>query len=385
MASSAVCAYPVSRTSAPVRHVASRSPLRTVAVAMAMLLSACGESTDPPQPAAASRPAIPVIAEPVAFQAERSRIESVGTSRALRSAEIHAESAGEVVAVHFAGGEKVAAGALLLELDARDERLNLELAQVQLEDARLLLNRYQTARGNEAVPVTTLDSARTQEHAARIAVDLAQVALDDRFVRAPYDGVVGLTDVEVGDRIDASTLITTLDDRTVLLVQFTVPEAFVRRVVEGDLVEVESWTADPIKATGSVVVLGSRIEPDTRSVRARAEIPNANDALRPGMSFRVMLDLQGRTWPVVPEVALQWGASGPYVWAVREGQAERVDVRVVQRLQGRILLDAPLQRHDLVVAEGVQRMRQGTRVELLDPNALADDARAVLGNGMGES
>jgi multidrug efflux pump subunit AcrA (membrane-fusion protein) len=101
------------------------------------------------------------------------------------------------------------------------------------------------------------------------------------------------------------------------------------------------------------------------------------------MSFRVILDLEGAMWPVVPEVALQWGASGPYIWAVREGQAERVDVRVVQRQQGRILLDAPLQSGDLVVAEGVQRMRQGTRVELLDPAALANDARSVLAGGLG--
>jgi RND family efflux transporter MFP subunit len=332
---------------------------------------------------AGSRPAIPVIAEPVDFQAQRSRIEAVGTSRALVSAEIHAESAGEVVAVHFSGGERVEEGQLLLELDARDERLNLELAQVQLENARLLLERYQTARGNEAVSVTTLDGARTAESAASIEVDLAQLALENRYVRAPFDGIIGLTDVEPGDRIDASTLITTLDDRSALLVAFAVPESFVGRVAQGDMVEVESWTADRITASGEVVVLGSRIDPDTRSVLARARIPNPEDALRPGMSFRVLLELPGAIWPSVPEVALQWGGSGPYIWAVRENRAERVDVRVVQRVQGRILLEAPLVEDDRVVAEGVQRMRQGTPVELLDPRALATDARAALGAALG--
>jgi len=364
--------------------VAVKPLLRRLSIAFVLLLSACSGPTEPLESAVReSRPAIPVIAEAVEFQASRSRIETVGTSRALRAAEIHAESAGEVVAVHFSGGERVAAGALLVELDARDERLDLELAEVQLEDARLLLNRYQTARGSEAVPETTLDSARTAESAARIALDRARVALDDRYVRAPFEGQIGLTDVESGDRIDAADLITTLDDRSALLVEFNVPEAFVGRVAEGNRVEVESWTADRTKAAGPIAVLSSRIDQDTRSVRARAQIANTDDALRPGMSFRVLLDFQGAMWPVVPEVALQWGGSGPYIWVIREGQAERVDVRVVQRLQGRILLDAPLEPRDMVVAEGVQRMRQGTRVEILDPRALANDARAVLGGGMG--
>jgi hypothetical protein len=96
------------------------------------------------------------------------------------------------------------------------------------------------------------------------------------------------------------------------------------------------------------------------------------------MSFRVLLDLDGAIWPVVPEVSLQWGASGPYVWAVREGRAERVEARVVQRRQGRILIDAELVAGDQVVAEGVQRMRQGTPVRPLDPEALERNALAVL-------
>lgn len=358
--------------------------LRSAALISVLLLSACNQQQSSMSiQSAGSRPAIPVIAESVVVQAQRSRIEAVGTSRALVSAEIHAESAGEVVAVHFGGGEQVAQGTLLLELDAREERLNLELAEVRLENARMLLERYQTARGNEAVSVTTLDTARTAESAARIEVDRARLALEKRYVRAPFGGIIGLTDVEPGDRIDASTLITTLDDRSSLLVGFPVPEAYVGRVAQGDLVEVESWTADRVRASGKVVVLSSRIDADTRSVRARAQIPNPDDALRPGMSFRILLELPGALWPTVPEVSLQWGGSGPYIWAVRENRAERVDVRVVQRVQGRILLDAPLTEDDRVVAEGVQRMRQGTPVELLDPQALATDARAALGAALG--
>lgn len=325
------------------------------------------------------REAIPIIAAPVTFEPEANLIEAVGTSRAFRSVELHPEAAGEVDTVTFEGGERVAAGELLVALDARDQKLAVELAEVALEDAQVLFRRYEKARGADAVPPTTLDAARTALASARIELDRARVALDHRYVRAPFDGIVGLTDVEPGDRIEPATLITTLDDRSSLLVFFEVPEAFVGRVEPGDTIDVETWTADRLAASGPVVTVGSRIDPLTRSFTVRARLPNEDDRLRPGMSFRVLLDLEGAIWPVVPEVALQWGASGPYVWAVREGRAERVDARVVQRRQGRVLLDAELAAGDRVVAEGVQRMRQGTPVRPLDPDALARDARAVLG------
>lgn len=347
------------------------------------LLCLLAAGCSPPDPPAASggsgRDAIPVVAAAVVFEAEANLIEAVGTSRAFRSVELHPESSGEVETVTFDGGEAVSAGDLLVALDARDQKLAVELAEVALEDARVLFRRYEKARGADAVPPTTLDAARTALESARIELDRARVALDHRYVRAPFAGIVGLTDVEPGDRIEPATLITTLDDRSSLLVFFEVPEAFVGRVEPGDIIDVETWTADRLAASGPVVTVGSRIDPLTRSFTVRARLPNDDDRLRPGMSFRVLLDLEGAIWPVVPEVALQWGASGPYVWAIRDGRAARVDARVVQRRQGRVLLDARLAAGDRVVAEGVQRMRQGTPVRTLDPDALARDARAVLG------
>lgn len=347
-----------------------------IVVAAGMWLVGCADPA--PSGGVAVTEAIPIVAVPVEFEPEANLIEAVGTSRAFRSAELHPEAAGEVVDVTFDGGEAVASGELLVALDARDQRLAVELAEVTLADARVLFKRYEKARGADAVPPTTLDTARTALETARIELDRARLALEHRFIRAPFDGIVGLTDVEPGDRIEPTTAITTLDDRSALLVMFEVPEAYVGRIEAGDLIDVESWTADRLKVSGPVVQVGSRIDPVGRSFTVRARLPNEDDRLRPGMSFRVLLDLEGAVWPVVPEVAVQWGASGPYVWAVREGQAERVGARVVQRRQGRVLLDAELAAGDRVVAEGVQRMRQGTPVRVLDPDALARDARAVL-------
>jgi multidrug efflux pump subunit AcrA (membrane-fusion protein) len=80
------------------------------------------------------------------------------------------------------------------------------------------------------------------------------------------------------------------------------------------------------------------------------------------MSFAVVMTLTGRSYPSVPEVAVQWGGDGSFLWAVRDGHAVRVDVAILQRQDGEVLVDAPLETGDLVVVEGVQRMREGTAV-----------------------
>lgn len=328
----------------------------------------------------ASRMPTAVITVPVRMETERTRIEAVGTARALRSVDLFPEAAGEVVALNFNPGDRVAAGSVLLALDARDQELALELAQVRLEEAERNYERFRAAnsRGDRTVPQSDVDTSRSAAEAARIERDLAREALEDRLVRAPFDGVVGLTDVDPGERIDTTTVITTLDDRSSLLVRFDVPEAFAGRLRAGDPIEIRTWTARSTDASGVVVDLGSRIDPMTRAFTARARVANPEDRLRPGMSFRIHLDLPGATWPVVPEVAVMWGADGPYVWVVEEGMVRRVALAIVQRGKGYVLVDGDLPPGSEVVAEGVQRMRPGLAVRALDSEALARETRATL-------
>jgi RND family efflux transporter MFP subunit len=307
-----------------------------------------------------------VVVNAVTFKPERVQLEAIGTSRAFRSVVIHPAAAGEVVAIHFESGQSVDAGDLLLELDARDQKLALQLAELRITDAQRLVDRYARADGSDAIPPTDVDDAQTALAEAVIERDRARVALDDRFVRAPFRGVVGLTDIDAGDRIDPTTPITTLDDRQSLLVLFEVPEVLLDTLDLGQQVEITTWTRRGPTASGELVELGSRIDPVTRTVVARARVLNPNDRLRPGMSFKVNITVTGDAYPRVPEVSVQWGADGAYVWTVRDGKAERVPAEIVQRQEGFVLIDAPLVEGDPVVVEGVQSMRDGRQIEVLD-------------------
>jgi RND family efflux transporter MFP subunit len=315
----------------------------------------------------ASQPqAVRVVAQEVVLEREAERIEALGTARARASATIFAETAGEVEAVSFTAGDRVEAGDVLLQLEADDERLDVRLAQVAVREAEQLLARYRRIEDTGAVSDSQIDEAETALDAARIELEQARVALERRTVRAPFSGYVGLTDIDAGARITPTTEITELDDRSVLFVDFDPPEQVFGRIGVGDVFQAAPFAGAGRSYEARIINVDSRIDPSARTFTVRAELDNAADALRPGMSFRVGFDLLSGERPVVPEVAIIWGGDGAYVWAVREGRAVDVPITLVQRREGRVLVSGDLQPGDLVVAEGIQRVREGAPIEIIE-------------------
>lgn len=327
------------------------------------MIGACESGTiEATDPADRTQYAVEVIIEPVRFEQQSTRFDAIGTGRANRSVILFPDAAGEVVERNFEAGQRVATGDILLRLEDRDERLAVELGEVRLKDAQRLLERYQRAQGNAAILPTTIDTAATAVETTRIELERARVALDRRRILAPFSGYVGISDIEIGDRVTTSTQVTTLDDRDTLLIRLDVPEAVSGQIRTGDTLTVSSWSQNGTTRPATVVDIGSRIDPVSRTFTIQARVDNTDDALRPGMGFRVLLDILGGTYPVVPEVAVQWGADGAYVWRSQAGRAEQVSVGIVQRRTGDILVDGALQAGDRIVVEGVQRVRDGVRL-----------------------
>ena len=102
---------------------------------------------------------------------------------------------------------------------------------------------------------------------------------------------------------------------------------------------------------------------------ARASIINQDDMLRPGMSFDTVWEIKGKPYATVPEIAVQWGREGSYIWLIREGKAEQVAAKVVARKAGLVLMEGDIKETDVVVIEGLQRLRQGQDVEVLGEGA----------------
>ncbi|WP_020210301.1 efflux RND transporter periplasmic adaptor subunit [Gilvimarinus chinensis] len=345
------------------RNVFSGVPLGVGLLLLSVVLSGCSDSEPSKQARSDNKPR-PVIAAQIHYIPERVEVEAVGTSRALHSVNIRPRVAGQVDSVQIQPGQKVNQGAELFTLDSRDEELALRNAELELADAERLLERYRQTKDSGAVTQSALDDADSAVARARVAVDRAKVNLAYQKVLAPFTGYVGFTDIDPGAWVDTSTTLTTLDDRSRLLVTFSLPELLLGQIDVGQKIALSTWREKDTIAEGDVVEIDSRVDDSERMFRVRAHVDNTNDALRPGMSFRIALQLLGNEYAVVPEVSLQWGARGSYVWAVVDGIAERRVATIVQRLAGKVLVDVDLPEGALVVLEGIQMVRQGMAVRV---------------------
>ena len=303
-----------------------------------------------------------VIVSQLQFENNRERIQAVGSAEAINSVVLYPAVADKVTEVLFKTGDLVEKEQILLHLDDRRQRVALERAKINLQDAQRTLNRLKESRAQGAIPQNDLDDALTAFNLSQVAVQEAQVELEDRMVRAPFSGVVGFTEIEVGDRITVQTPITTLDNRSQLLINFTAPEVALPMLSAKPTLTLQPWldTQTPVEAVISQI--DSRIDKSSRSFKVRALLNNKADTFRPGMSFRVELLLEGESYASIPEIALMWDAVGAYVWVAQDQKAKRVEVAIKQRLAGRILVDGELQAGQWLITEGIQRLRTGQPV-----------------------
>ena len=312
------------------------------------------------------------MAQNIRLLPEELEIEAIGSARATTSAEIYAETDGRVTNVLFSAGDFVRSGQPLVRLDSRQERLAVEAAQVDVREADQLLGRYRRIEDTGAISESQIEAGETALASARVALEQARTALADRVVRAPFSGHVGLTEIDPGDRVNDATPITQIDQRGTLYVDFPAPEAVFSALRPGQVVQVTPFSDPSREIDARVVATDTRISQDSRDFIVRTAIPNEDDRLRPGMSFRVTFNRAGETRPVVPEEAIVWGGEGSHLFVIREGKAVRVPVTITARREGSVFVDGAIRRQDRVIVEGVQKVRDG------------QDIRIVRNGGSGE-
>lgn len=297
-----------------------------------------------------------VIVEPIKLERTEHSVQAVGNAEAVKSVEIYPAVGDKVTGIFFKPGDHVQAEQILLTLDSRRQEASLQEAKIRLADALRTLTRLKESQVKGAVPQSDVDDAVTAHELAKVVVMQAKTELEDRHVLAPFSGVMGLTDVEVGDRITPQTMIATIDDIEQLFINFNAPENTIAMLKQTPSITVSPWQSDQ-QLDANIAELDSRINPQTRTLRTRVSINNEAGQFMPGMSFRVHIKVNGAQYAAVPEAALLWGATGPYVWKSVDNKATRVDVKIEQRLAGRLLVAGDLTQGEMLVVEGVQRLR----------------------------
>jgi membrane fusion protein (multidrug efflux system) len=206
------------------------------------------------------------------------------------------------------------------------------------------------------------------EHAnALAAVDGARRRLADRTVRAPFRGVLGLTSVDLGARVDDETVLTTIDDLSEVEIQFSLPEMVYGQVRIGQEVQAGAAAFSDRTFDGDVVAIDSRIDATSRAFRARARLPNPERLLPAGMFVHLVLELDARRGVTVPEEAIAVEGGASFVFVVADGKAERRRVTLGKRTVGRVEIADGVAVGDQVVVAGLQSLRDGSPVEVRAP------------------
>lgn len=294
------------------------------------------------------------------------RLESVGTVRASESVTLTARVSDTVSEVLFEDGDLAQKGQVLIRLTADEEAADLEEAEAILREAQQQLERDEELirRGNATQ--ARLDESRREVAAARSRLAAARARVSDRTIKAPFDGLLGLRRVSPGTLISPGTEITTLDDVTPVLVDFSVPERFLSAVAEGQRIEVYTPAYPNRRFEGEVATVASRIDPLSRAVTVRAELPNEDKALRPGMLMTVTLISNARSRLGVPESALVPVSDRQYLFVVGEdGRVERREVKIGARRPGLVEVVDGLAPGEPVVSAGTLRLRPGAEVRIM--------------------
>ena len=306
-----------------------------------------------------------VVAAPVTQATINDRLTAIGTGRALRSVSVTPFASGRLVEVLAASGSRVEVGDVLARLDSDSEEIAVDRARISLEDTIARLERIKALRTSNTATAVQVTEAELAVGNARLALRDAELALERRTIAAPIEGVVGIIPVSAGNYVSTQTEITTIDDRSSVVVDFWVPERFATMIEVGQPVAASSVARPNERYSGEVTAVDNRVDAQSRTLRIQAAIDNSADHLRAGMSFQVEMTFPGDTYPAVDPLAIQWGSEGAFVWVVDGGKSRRVPVTIVQRNTDSVLVSGNLQQAVSVVTEGIHAVREGANVGLL--------------------
>jgi membrane fusion protein (multidrug efflux system) len=313
--------------------------------------------------------AVPVEVTPAALGTIRERIEAVGSTLARQAVDIVALSSGRVAEIAFTPGQHVQEGAVLIRLDDLAEQAAVAEAEAMLREAELALERARKLRSNNTVAQATVDELEAAYLGADARLDGEKKELTDRTVRAPFAGVVGIRGVDIGARVDDETVLTTLDDLVEIEIEFSVPEIFFARVRPDQLVEATSTAYPGETFTGRIATIDSRIGQVSRAFRVRAVLPNPDLELPAGMFMHVSVVLEERRAVLIPEQAVLAEGDSTYVFTVADGRALRRKIRLGQREAGTVEVLDGLVADQTVVRTGLQRLRDGVEVQVVNEPA----------------
>lgn len=314
----------------------------------------------------------------------RPGLEAIGTSRAARGVSLAFETSGIIKEILFEANDKVEPNQRLVQLDDAVEAADLDAAQSELELAQTQLERQRTLRERGVTAINDFDVAQASASSSQAQVLKLTEVMQQKSLEAPFGGVIGIAQVDVGQFVSAGTVYATLQDRENMRVDFTLPEQQIPLVQIGMPVRATSEVGD-LQLRGEIIAIEPRIDPNSRLVTVRAQLDNPDQALSPGQFIRVWVELPEEDGVMaLPQTVVSSNLYGDSVYVVRtEGEGdeakqtvEQVFVQTGRRSGELVEVTGGVNPGDRIVTAGQNRLTGGATVTIdnsVNPLPAADD------------
>jgi membrane fusion protein (multidrug efflux system) len=314
-----------------------------------------------------SKAPIPVITAMAANEAFTETLEALGTAKANEAVLITPTLEERVVDILFDDGDSVRKGQILVKLDDSKARYMLEEAKATLREQQKQFERISKLLKKNSTSRSKLDEEQSLLEIAKANVALLEARLRDYTIRAPFSGILGIRQISSGAVVDSDTVITTLDDTTIIKLDFTVPETYLGVLQTGMKISALSPAYPDLNFNGTVTAISSRVDPETRTLTVRAQIPNPDGLLKPGMLMTVDLVKDRSQSLVIPEEAVILDKDKKFVLVVTaENTVEKKEIVTSRRSPGRVEVISGLNAGQQVIVDGLTRVRPGSSVKVVE-------------------
>lgn len=294
---------------------------------------------------------------------------AVGSITAVQGVIVTPEIAGAVSEIAFESGAIVNKGDLLARLDTSTEAAQLKAANAQFELSRVNVERTRTLRSNDTVSQSDLDQAEAAWKQAKANADAIQAAIDKKTIRAPFNGKLGIRQVNLGEYVDAGKPIVSLQSLDPVYVDFSLPQQDLAQLKTGMTIRVSTDTYTNKEFDGKLTAINPDLDESTRSVRLQATLDNPDHLLRPGMFTRVEVVLPAEeNVLVIPATAILSAPYGDSVYVIEKatnGPGSVVRQQFVRTGHARgdfVAVEDGLKAGDKVVSAGLFKLRNGAAV-----------------------
>ena len=299
----------------------------------------------------------------------RDNLEVLGVAKGRRSVTLTAATTQLIDKVRFSDGQSVRQGAILVELKATEQNAGIAQSQAKLNQSEREYQRWKTLSDKGFASKSAVDQYQAAWLSAKADLAAAQAREGDRMIRAPFSGVVGLSDVAPGALVNPGAPIVTLDDLSAIRVDFPVPEQYMAQIHDGQEIEASVEAYPGQKVRGRIQRIDTRVDERTRSITARAEFPNPDHRLKPGMLIRVAISRGQRQALSAPESAVAVQGDSAFVFVIHsQGPRNLVEQRPVVtglRQDDFVEILDGVQPGDHIVADGLNKVQSGQPVRVV--------------------